>query len=415
MTGFPIFLSLALFVSGAIVASRATPREARSLSATLAGLCTIISAAGINLLPQETWLAVQGGLVCIVTLVAVSLSALARVQQSTLLTVFFLGGLSILTTSTSHPGTLAGLWLASVGLTWWEARKHSQKASRLFAVYLGVGSVILLVGLLSNSPGLLVLVALSLCIREACFPFQSWFLSFVEDLPMGLVVAFTCPQLGILYHFKILSGQLSTSYHNELAVLGVLTALFGAALATVQPSLRRALGYLIISQTGLVAFGAEETSKVAHTGALACWFVVGIASAGFAMTIEALETRNGGPLNIEEASGNFESMPALATSFLLTGMAMVGLPGSLGLIAEDLLVQGSVEEFPLLGFALMIVTALNAITIVKCLLKLFANSESCGCPIDLVPRERAAMTVVLIPLFFFGLFPGVLLGWLGGV
>ena len=51
-------------------------------------------------------------------------------------------------------------------------------------------------------------------------------------------------------------------------------------------------------------------------------------------------------------------MPALATSFLLTGMAMVGLPGSLGLIAEDLLVQGSVEEFPLLGFALIIVTAL---------------------------------------------------------
>ena len=30
-------------------------------------------------------------------------------------------------------------------------------------------------------------------------------------------------------------------------MLGILTALFGAALATVQPSLRRALGYLIIN------------------------------------------------------------------------------------------------------------------------------------------------------------------------
>jgi NADH-quinone oxidoreductase subunit M len=414
MTGSSYILSALFFLSGAWVASRPSLRQARAVSSGLAGLGVALSVAGPLITHQHNWPAVQASLISVVTLAAVSLSALTRIRQSTLFTIFWLGASHVLLTVSNSPSLMTVIWVSSVALTWWEARKHSRKASRLFSVYLGISTLLLALGLLSGSASLLVLVAIALCIREAGLPFHSWFLSFVEDLPMGLVVAFTCPQVGVLFHLRFLSGQLSSSYHHELAIIGVLTAFFGAALATVQPSLRRTLGYLIISQSGLVAFGAENLDTVAHTGALACWLVVGLAGAGFAMTIEALESRNGGPVDLESAFGNFESMPILATSFLLNGMAMVGLPGSLGLIAEDLLVQGAVEEFPMLGFSLIVVTALNAITIMKCLLKIFAGSTTCNCPVDLVGRERAALTFVLLPLFLFGLFPGLVLGWLGG-
>lgn len=410
MTELAFSLVVLFFISGVWAGGRPSLRQARSISSGLAGLGLALATAGLFVGRNPA--GVQLWLVCAVTLVAVALSSLVRIRQSTLLSIFWLAGLSTLMTTFDDPRALAGLWAASTLVTWWEARRHSPKAGRLFAVYLGTSTLLLVVGLFSGSTTLLVLVALAVCIREACFPFQSWFLSFVEELPMGLVVAFTSPQVGVLFHLKFLSGQLPAGYHQELALLGVVTALFGAALATVQPSLRRTVGYLIISQSGLVAFGAENSDRVAHVGTMACWLVVGLAGAGFAMTCEALESRNGGPVDLEHATGNFESMPALATSFLLNGMALVGLPGSLGLVAEDLLVQGSVEEFPLLGFTLILVTALNAITIMKCLLSIFAGSQSSLCPVDLVRRERAALTFILLPLFLFGLFPGLILSLL---
>lgn len=413
MNPLVLALTVGYLLAGLFTATRSSTRAARTASTWIAALTVPVSILGPAVqAPHNGWFLIQPALICTVTLVAVALSSLARTRAQTYGAIFGLGGLGLLMGQVEGAAWLALLWVLVLGLTWWEARHHSRKASALFSLYLGVSSLLLLLGIFTQSGAFLVLIALALCIREACFPFQSWFLSFVEELPMGLVVAFTCPQLGVLFHIRFLSGQLSTTYHQELAILGALTALFGAALATVQPNLRRILGYLIISQSGLVAFGIENSSQVAHAGALACWLVVGLASAGFAMSIEALESRSGGAITLDTASGNFETTPALATAFLLTGMSMVGLPGSLGLVAEDLLVQGSVHEFPALGFTLILVTALNAMTIIKCLLKIFAGSTTGHGKVDLVPRERFALSMVLLPLFFFGLFPSAILNLL---
>lgn len=414
MTTISILNAVLFFLVGLWAWWSPSVRQARSWATSVAAATTALSVLGLLVLPPHNeWSFVQPALVCIITWVAVALSSLRRNRCSTFSTILWLSSITSLMAVPLSPRWLASLWVTMTILTWLEARRHSRRASSMFALYMGVSTLLLTGSIYSGrTDTLLMTVAIALCIREACFPFQSWFLSFVEDLPMGLVVAFTSPQLGTFFHVKILAGHLPTNYQHEIATLGIATALFGAALATVQPKLKRVLGYLIISQTGLVAFGLENASTVANAGALAAWLVVGLGSAGFAMTIEALETRNGEPVDLENSPGNFEKMPILATSFLLTGMAMVGLPGSLGFISEDLLVQGSVEEFPILGFILIVITALNAISVIKCLLKLFAGSPSCPCPIDLEPREKWAISVVLAPIFFFGIFPSIVLSWL---
>lgn len=102
-------------------------------------------------------------------------------------------------------------------------------------------------------------------------------------------------------------------------------------------------------------------------------------------------------------------MPRLAVFFAVCGLALVGLPGTLGFAAEDLLFHGALESHPLLGLALPVATALNAITILRLFARLFL-----GRPVTAVadvpdarPRERWALSLCVVLLVLGGLFPQV--------
>ena len=287
--------------------------------------------------------------------------------------------------------------------------RATQTTARVFAIYhipsvvaLGIGAVLLSRG--QSAVGLVFLL-IGIGIREAVIPLQSWFPPFVQYAPMGLVVAFFAPQLGVYAHLELLKGELPQQLAHGVAALGAVTAVVAAGLGIAQTDARRALGFLIISQTGLVAFGLDARSPVAQIGALLTWQVIGLATAGFAMTLASLEARRGS-LSMRVPAGSFTRTPRMAVSFLFMGFASVGLPLTLGFVAEDLLVQGSVDEFPLLAFALIVATALNGVSVMRAFFTLFSGSAKHIGERDLTRREAAVLTVLMATLLITGLFPG---------
>src|SRR5712672_3041776 len=54
-------------------------------------------------------------------------------------------------------------------------------------------------------------------------------------------------------------------------------------------------------------------------------------------------------------------MPLLAISFLAMGLACTGFPGTLGFVGQELLVDGAVDAFPVMGFGVVIASALLAL------------------------------------------------------
>ena len=251
----------------------------------------------------------------------------------------------------------------------------------------------------------IVFLLIGIGIREAVIPLHSWFPPFVQYAPMGLVVAFFAPQLGVYAHLELLRGALPQQLAHVVASLGALTAVLAAALGIAQTDARRALASLVMSQTGLVAFGLDTSSPVAQIGALLTWQVIGVATAGFAMTLASLEARRGS-LSMNVPGGSFTRTPRMAVAFLFMGFASVGLPLTLGFVAEDLLVQGSVDEFPLLAFALILATALNGISVMRAFFTLFSGSSKHIGERDLTRREAAALTILMATLLIMGLFPG---------
>ena len=102
-------------------------------------------------------------------------------------------------------------------------------------------------------------------------------------------------------------------------------------------------------------------------------------------------------------------MPLLAISFLCMGLACTGFPGTLGFVGQELLVNGAVDSFPTMGFAVVIASALTGLAVLRMYFSLFCGrSDAPSHPsVRLGLRKREAWTFValVIVLLAFGLVP----------
>src|SRR5207237_8662621 len=193
-----------------------------------------------------------------------------------------------------------------------------------------------------------------------------------------------------------------------IALLALGTAVYGAALALVQRSARRACGYLFISQSALVMAGLDCTSVSALAGGLLVWLSAGLGFAGLARCVLVREARRGW-LDLSRYHGGYDRMPLLAISFLAMGLARTGFPGTLGFIGQELLVDGAVDVFPIMGFAVVIASALTGLAVLRMYFSLF-----CGRPMPqahsslrfgLTRREAWTFVALVIVLVGFGVAP----------
>lgn len=359
----------------------------------------------------ETWKLFVPFVVGVIGMVAVAMSPVVGIRSATFSRMLLVHATSVALVMAKDPLLIALMWSAALLPVWLELRggERTKPTARVFLVYMVPSAVCVVLGVIMQAQGLagaVIILAIGIALRQAVIPLHSWFVPFVEGAPLGMVVAFAVPQLGVFAHLHLLSAY-GPQLGQIIAFGGAVTAVMASILGVVQARARRALAYLIISQSGLMAFGLEATSVIARSGTLLMWVVMGLAMAGFSMAIAALEARRG-PLDISRPNGNFSRTPMLATAFLLLGFASVGLPGTLGFVAEDLLVQGSVSHYPIRGMSLIIATAFNGITVMRSFFALFCGTSVHNNAPGLTLREKLALNSVLVLLVVAGLWPRLL-------
>jgi NADH-quinone oxidoreductase subunit M len=192
-----------------------------------------------------------------------------------------------------------------------------------------------------------------------------------------------------------------------IALLALATAVYGAALALVQTSARRACGYLFMSQSALVMAGLDCSSVSALAGGLLVWLSAGLAFAGLARCVLVLEARRG-RLDLTTYHGGYERMPVLAIAFLAMGLACTGFPGTLGFVGQELLVGGAVDVFPVMGFAVVLTSAFTGLAILRMYFSLFCgrpHAAHSGVRLGLTPREAWTFVALVLTLVGFGIVP----------
>ena len=113
-----------------------------------------------------------------------------------------------------------------------------------------------------------------------------------------------------------------------------------------------------------------------------------------------------GRLSLTDYHGLYEHSPALAVCFLLTGLASVGFPATLGFISTELLVDSAVELNPYVGFGVVVAAALNGIAVVRAYFSLFTGARHVSTvSLEIGLRERIAVLTLAGLILGGGIFP----------
>jgi NADH-quinone oxidoreductase subunit M len=289
---------------------------------------------------------------------------------------------------------------------------------RIVAAYLGSSTLLLGIGVaLLVGPGVqnttraaigLWLIVIAALVRKGIVPFHAWVPEVFDHGRLGPAILFSAPQVGAYITVVLIVPRASPDMLRIIAVLALGTAVYGAALALVQSSARRACGYLFMSQSALVMAGLDCTSVSALAGGLLVWLSAGLAFAGLARCVLVLEARRG-RLDLSTYHGGFERMPLLAITFLAMGLACTGFPGTLGFVGQELLVNGAVDAFPLMGFAVVIASALTGLAVLRMYFSLFCGRfdplAHSGLRFGLTRREAWTFVALVISLIGFGVAP----------
>ncbi len=309
---------------------------------------------------------------------------------------------------------LLGLLLAfSTILPWYEMRLRGRDTSVFslcMSLHLGlmlVATMLLWLGhdrpLLSNLAG--CLLVLSAMLRAGIFPGHFWIVDLFEKCTFGTAILFVAPMTGAYFVMRLVLPVVPIWALHEIAVLSLLTALYAAAMALVQIEARRFFAYLFISQSSLVLAGLEIGNQIGMTGALSIWLEIGLSLGGLALTLRAVEARIG-RISLEQYNGLFDHMPHLGSLFLFTGLASIGFPGGLSFVGMELLVEGTVEVYPLVGTIIVLATAINGVALLRAYFRIFTGTRHIATvSIAARPAEKIVAITLSLLILVVGIWP----------
>lgn len=260
------------------------------------------------------------------------------------------------------------------------------------------------------------LIISAVILQKGVFPLHGWMVSAFEHGPLLPTALLFNGHLGALLVARSETVALPQTAKHALHILGVvalITALITSVRGLVEKKPRRLLAYLCVSQASFILVGLSTANAEGITGALVHWLVVSTAATGLICIVRVLEVRVSAIADPSGHLGLAIKAPRLATFFLVCGLALIGLPGTLGYCAEDLLFHGALAHHPWIGLCLPVATAFNAINLMRLYSILFLGvlpKHVIDIP-DALPCERWPLAACAVFLVAGGILPGMVIHW----
>ena len=287
---------------------------------------------------------------------------------------------------TLHMGLFVGLSI----IGWWIIPKDAAGIPNTESNFILIGGGML------TAAGLL---------RSGIVPIHCWMTDLFEKAAFGTALLFVTPMTGAYMIMRIVLPIAPPWALQSIAIVSLITAIYAAGMALVQSDSRRFFCYLFLSHSSLVLVGMEFLTPIGLTGALCIWISVGLSLGGFGLIIRAVEARMG-RLSLSKYHGLYDHMPTFAGLFLLTGLASIGFPGTIGFIGMELILEGAVEVSPLIGTFVVLTAALNGIAIMHAYFRIFTGTKHVATiSLKAKPQERFAVLVLTFLIIGGGLYP----------
>jgi len=201
-----------------------------------------------------------------------------------------------------------------------------------------------------------------------------------------------------------------------LAIIGVISVIYGALSAIAQSDIKRMVAYSSIGHMGYVLVGAAAENSLSLLGAVTQMVSHGLILALLFQLIGTVEekvgTRDRDLLN--GLMNPVRGLPLTSALLIAAGMASAGIPGLVGFIGEYIVFQGSFARFPIAALLCIIASGLTAVYFVILL------NRTCFGKLDnslayypkVLWSERFPALVLTLLIFTFGVQPEWLVSWM---
>ena len=258
------------------------------------------------------------------------------------------------------------------------------------------------------------LLLLGFAFKAPIFPLHTWLPAIAMEGPASIAAIMTGLKLGAygLIRFTVpLAPDAAQEFHWLLAGLGITGVLYGAVLAISQTNLRKMLAFSSVSHVGLVILGIASFSAQGIQGALFQLYNFTIVAGGLFILIGFLHHRTGST-ELVSLGGVARTMPLLASFFFVFGLAGLGVPGTNGFIAENLILVSTLKTHTGAGIAAlagMVLAAAYFLTIYQRAFLGPVKNDVISTAMDLRTRELLLTLGLCVLIIVFGIFPDIIL------
>ncbi|KAF8818907.1 complex I subunit 4 family protein [Rickettsia endosymbiont of Cardiosporidium cionae] len=254
---------------------------------------------------------------------------------------------------------------------------------------------------------------LSFAIKIPIFPLHTWLSDAHVEAPTegSIMLAGILLKIGGYAMIRILLPiffKVSLGLGNVLLWISAFTIVYAALIAIHQSDMKKMIAYSSIVHMGYVTGGIFSFNERAITGAIFQMISHTIISASLFLIIGILYVR-GGSKKITAYGGVANSMPVLATLFMVVTLASIGLPGLSGFIGEFLIILGMYEENNIAAIVSAIGIILTAIYMLNLYRKLMLATDNQHQFPDLYRNEQFALISLTILILLIGICPNIIL------
>ncbi|MGC2580709.1 MAG: NADH-quinone oxidoreductase subunit M [Acidobacteriaceae bacterium] len=206
-------------------------------------------------------------------------------------------------------------------------------------------------GSLGLSPAALAWASLAFLVAFAVkvpvFPLHGWLADVIQEAPtaMAMVVA---GKLGLYSIFRFNLGLFpaqSRAIAPLMIALAVIGILYGAMLALAQSDMKRLVAYSILGNLSFCILGIFCFALVGLNGAVFQTLNEGLTGSALLVLVSFLYERYG-TCDMSLYGGLAGKVPMLATLYVITALALIGLPLLNGFVGEFLVLSGSFPVHP---------------------------------------------------------------------
>lgn len=261
-------------------------------------------------------------------------------------------------------------------------------------------------------------VTIGLALKAAIFPLHIWLpraYTYAPDAVTVFIAACsTKVALYMLVRFNVavfhgnLPGldQLFSAFMIPLALSGVLVA---SVVAVYQTNLKKLLAFSSVAQIGYIALAAGLTSTAGLLAAMLHMFNHALAKGSLFLCVMAFALIAGGS-SLEQLKGIGKRMPWTMAAFVISGLSLIGVPGTAGFISKWYLIVAALE-FPYVPYLLVIVIVASSLIAVAYLWRFVESAyfteptEAAATRSEVSMPLRCLIWGAALSNIVFGLFP----------